>query len=265
MSYTAREQSAYEGHPLELYRFAMGDEQWLYTSADNEVVYVEDEYQPVFIKRGGFTRGGDTRKSTIEIEVSASNPVALLYRTGWLAAPMIVTIFRHHYEDNEFSVLWKGRVTGCRWSGSVATLTSDSVFTLFRRAGLRRVYQVGCPHTLYGPGCALNEASFRVGGTVSAASGNVVTVPAAAGYPAGYFAGGMLKAGAEYRMVTGHSGSTIVLVDAVQAAVAGAAVILWPGCDRSMATCNSKFGNLDNYGGLPFVPAKNPFSGDALV
>lgn len=144
-------------------------------------------------------------------------------------------------------------------------MTSDSVFTLFRRAGLRRVYQVGCPHTLYGPGCALNEASFRVGGTVSAASGNVVTVPAAAGYPAGYFAGGMLKAGAEYRMVTGHSGSTIVLVDAVQAAVAGAAVILWPGCDRSMATCNSKFGNLDNYGGLPFVPAKNPFSGDALV
>lgn len=265
MSYVAREQSAHDGHPLELYRFTLGGEQWLFTSAAQEVAYGADLYQPVFIKRGGFTRGGDTRKSTIEIEVAASNPIALLFRTGWLAATMIITIFRHHHGDSDFSVLWKGRLTGCRWSGSVATLTSDSVFTLFRRAGLRRVYQIGCPHALYGPGCTVNADTWKVQSTVSAVAGNQVSVAGAGSYPAGYFAGGMLLAGSEYRLITAHSGNLITLVDAVPAAMVGAAVSLWPGCDRSMAICNTRFGNLDNYGGLPFIPQKNPFSGDALV
>lgn len=265
MSYLSREQSAYDGHPLELYRFALGGEQWLFTSAAHEVAYGSDLYQPVFIKRGGFTKGGDTRKSTIEIEVAASNPVALLFRTGWLAATMIVTIFRHHHGDSEFSVLWKGRITGCRWSGSVATLTSDSVFTLFRRAGLRRVYQIGCPHALYDQGCRLDAASWQVDSTITTVSGNQLVIAGAGAYPDGYFVGGMLLAGAEYRLITAHSGTSITLVDAVPSALAGGAVSLWPGCDRSTSTCNSRFNNLDNYGGLPFLPKKNPFSGDALV
>lgn len=265
MSYTAREQSAYAGQPLELYRFAMGEEQWLYTSADREVAMGEDLYQPIYIKRGGFTRGGDTRKSSIEIEVGASNPVALPFRTGWLAQAMIVTAWRHHHEDNEFVMCWKGRITGCKWAGSVATLTSESVFTMFRRAGLRRVYQIGCPHALYGPACRLNADDWDVAGTAAAVSGNVVTVAAAGGYANGYFAGGMLRAGSEYRMIAAHAGNQVTLVDAVAGLAAGTAVTLWPGCDRSTAVCNSRFGNLDNYGGLPFLPSKNPFSGDALV
>lgn len=265
MSYTAREQSAQDGHPLELYRFALGDSKWLYTSADHEVAFGEDAYQPLYIRRGSFTRSGDANKATLDIEVGASNPVALLFRTGWLTAALIVTVYRHHYEDSEFSVLWKGRVTGCKWSGSTATLTTDSVFTLFQRAGLRRVYQVGCPHVLYGAACGLNAASWAVGLAASAVSGNHVAVPGAAGYPAGWFTGGMLQVGAERRMVAWHSGSTIVLVDAVAGLTVGASVTLWPGCGRSVDICDGKFGNLDNYGGLPFLPGKNPFSGDALV
>ncbi|MDR2550027.1 MAG: DUF2163 domain-containing protein [Desulfobulbus sp.] len=265
MSYVAREQSTYAGHPLELYRFSMADRQWLYTGADHEVAFGEDLYQPVYIKRGGFTRGGDTRKSSVDIEVGASNPVALPFRTGWLAQTMVVTIHRHHYEDNEFVLLWKGRITGCKWAGSVATLTSESVFTLFRRAGLRRVYQIGCPHPLYGPACRLNANAWQVAGIAATVNGNAVTVAAAANRPAGYFTGGMLRAGSEYRMIVAHSGNRIVLVDAMADLAEGAAVTLWPGCDRSTGCCNDRFRNLDNFGGLPFLPGKNPFSGDALV
>lgn len=265
MSYTAREQSAYDGHPLELYRFAMGNEQWLYTSADHAVAYVTDEYQPVFIKRGPITKGGDTRKSTIEIEVAASNPITMLFRNGWMVAPMIVTVFRHHYEDNEFAVVWKGRITGCKWKGSMATLTSDSVFTLFKRAGLRRVYQIGCPHQLYGPGCTLDIADWRINLICAAVSGNQLTVTGANAYPNGYFVGGMVLSGSDYMMIVAHSGNTITLLDALPAATIGASIGLWPGCERTMATCDGRFSNLDNFGGLPFLPKKNPFSGDALV
>jgi len=265
MSYTEREQSVSAGHPLELYRFSLGGEQWLFTSADHEVAYGADLYQPGFIKRSGFTKGGDTRKSTIEIEVAASNPVALLFRTGWLATTMILTIYRHHHEDADFSVLWKGRVTGCKWAGSVATLTSDSVFTLFRRAGLRRVYQIGCPHVLFGAACGLNAAAWAVGSSAATVVGNQVVVAGASAYGSGYFTGGMLRAGNEYRMITAHSGDVVVLVDVVAGLAAGAAVTLWPGCPRNLSVCGSRFGNVVNFGGLPYLPSKNPFSGDALV
>jgi uncharacterized phage protein (TIGR02218 family) len=265
MSYTAKEKSDYSGHPLELYRFSMGALQWLYTSGDHVVAYGEDEYQPVYIKRGGFTKGGDARKSTMQIEVAASNDVTRDFRSGWLPSIMIITIYRHHYEDNEFSVLWKGRITGCKWSGSLAKLTSDSVFTLFQRAGLRRSYQIGCPHVLFGAACGLTEADFQTTGTVSATAERQVTVNGIGLASAGYYVGGMLQHGDELRMITAHSGDVVTLVDPITDCIAGETVTLWPGCAHTMNACLNKFNNLDNYGGLPFLPKKNPFSGDALV
>ena len=265
MSYTAREQSDYNGHPLELTRFTLGDRQWLYTGADHEVTMVKDVYQPVYIRRGGFTKGGDAKKSTMDIDVAATNEVALLFRTGWLAGLLIVTVYRHHYEDNEFTVLWKGRVTGCKWAGSVATLTTESVFTMFQRAGLRRVYQVGCPHALFGPGCRLDVAAWVIAAPVTEVIGNLVTLTGVSAYGAGYFIGGMLKYGDDYRMIIGQSDNTLTLLDGVEGLAEGVTASIWPGCARTMAVCESKFNNLDNFGGLPFLPAKNPFSGDALV
>lgn len=265
MSYTSREQSEHDGHPLELYRFTLGDRLWLYTSAAHEEAYGEDRYQPAFIRRGGFTRGGDAAKSSMEIEVAAGNPVAALFRTGWLSGLLIVTIFRHHYEDSEFSVLWKGRVTGCKWSGSVAKLTSDSVFTMFKRAGLRRVYQVGCPHALFGPGCRLDVAAWENIAPVVDVVGNVVTLTGVAGFGPGYFIGGMLKFGEDYRMIIDQNDNSLTLLDIISSLAPGDSASIYPGCSRTMAACLNKFNNLDNYGGLPFLPSKNPFSGDALI
>lgn len=266
MSFFDREKSAYGGQPLELYRFAMGDQEWAFTSADHEVVLSETEkYPPLYIKRGGFTRGGDTNKSTLEIEVAASNPVALLYRNGWLAKAVMVTILRRHYEDTESVMIWRGRVTGCKWAGSTATLTSDAATTLFQRVGLRRVFQVGCPHPLYGPACRLDAGAWQVSGTVTEVKGSLAAIAAAAAHADGYFLGGMLLFGVEYRLIVGHEKNQITLIDGIAGLAAGATVTLWPGCDRSTGCCADRFGNLDNYGGLPFLPQKNPFSGDAIV
>lgn len=265
MSYSAREQSDYGGHPLELYRFAMGDNLWLFTTADHEVAHGEEVYTPLYVKRGNFTKAGDAKKAGLDIELSATNPLALQFRSGWLSSTMVVTILRHHYEDYDFSVLWKGRVTGCTWSGSVARLRTESVATSFQRAGLRRVYQVGCPHQLYGPQCGVAATSYAVSLVVAAASGAELEVTGAGGHADGYFIGGMMQSGDDRRLIVGHSGVDITLVDGVDGLEAGATITLWPGCDKATATCNGRFGNIVNFGGLPYLPSKNPFSGDALV
>lgn len=261
MSYAAFEQSDYSGHPLELYRFALGDSIWLFTSADHEVAMGEDVYQPCYIQRGGFARGADIHKGSLDIEIAASNPLALAFRSGWLSSAMLVTVYRHHYQDSEFSVLWKGRVVGCTWSGSVAKLSTESVFTMFARAGLRRVYQVNCPHQLYGSACGVNPDAHRFDSDVLTVDGAALTVAGAGGFSNGYFTGGMCQIGSDKRLITGHAGTSVTLIDRIDGVEAGIPVSLWPGCDRTTDTCVARFNNILNYGGLPYLPEVNPFTG----
>lgn len=268
MGFINREKSDFDGKPMEMYRFVMGEQIWLFTSSDHEIDVVDDTYKPTFISRGKIVRTGDIRKSSLDITVAADNPVALLYRNPWLIKNMLVTIFRRHYEDSESSVIWLGRIVTCKWSDGKAVLASDSIFTLYGRAGLRRVFQVGCPHILYKTGrgeCNVDKDAFLFEGVTSGVDGNILTVSGASAHPDGYFTGGSCKAGDNEMMIAGHSGSTITLLDALEGLVSGQNVQLWPGCDRTTFTCINTFNNIPNYGGMPDLPYKNPFSGDAIV
>ena len=261
MTYLSREQSVDSAQPIELYRFSLGTKQWLYTSGDAEVTFEGKKYQPLYIKRGAFTKTSDIRKSTIDIEVARDNAVSALFRTGWLSGAMLLTIYRHHYEDSDFVAIWKGRVTSCKWSGSTATLISDSIQTVFKRAGLRRVYQVGCPHVHFRQGCELDRADYLHAAEVTEANGAQLTITGASAKPANYFLGGMLEYNGEYQMIVAHSGGSITLLANIPGLVIGSEVSAWPGCDRTLTTCDGKYGNTINFGGLPFLPQKNPFEG----
>lgn len=265
MGYFDFEKSSYAGKPVELIRFSYGDQLWLYTTSSQEVFFNEDAYIPTYIERGQITRGGDTSKDTCELKVALTDPVSQMFRSGWLDFPMIVTVYRHHLPDLDFAVIWKGRITSRKCSGSVATLQSNTSFTLLRRAGLRRVYQVSCPHPLYSPQCGVNQEGFRVDTSILSISGSLLSISGISGYPENYFKGGKISFGESLRMVISSSGSGIVMLDSFDTAYDGASVSLYPGCSRDMDNCLNRFNNLDNFGGFPFLPNKNPFTGDALV
>ena len=190
-----------------------------------------------------------------------------MFRTGWLEGTLVVTVYRHHSGDSEYRVIWKGRVVGCKWTGdSTATITSDSGYTLLKRAGLRRMYQVSCPHVLYDVNtCRLSESSYVITSTISFISGNELSIRGLSNFGDGYFTGGKLKVGNNLMMIVRHVGNSVYMIDALDGADLEDEVNVWPGCDRSMTTCTSKFNNTLNFGGLPYIPTKNPFSGDALI
>jgi uncharacterized phage protein (TIGR02218 family) len=137
-----------------------------------------------------------------------------------------------------------------------------------QRTGLRRLYQRHCPHVLYGGLCRASAVTHRVQGTVSGTSGTTVTVPAAAGVPAGHFSGGYATWSAggitEKRMIVSHAGESLTLASAPPGLAVGATVMLYPGCDHTLATCEAKFANSANFGGFPFIPTKNPFGGSPI-
>lgn len=267
MSFLDNEQSVHDSRPIELYRFSTDTQEWLYTSADHTITVDGKQYYPIYISRGSFTKSGDVNKSTLDITVSADADVTLGLRSGWLPSIMTVTISRFHYYDlpTNSVMIWKGRIIGCKWGDSTATLSSDSAFTVLKRLGLRRIYQVGCPHVLFGEQCGVDPAAYVMTPTVNVVNGQVVTLSSLGGAPDGYFTGGVLQAGTASMMIIAHTGTIVTLLDAIPEVAVGAVVNVWPGCDRTLTTCHASFNNERNFGGLPFLPEDNPFTGDALV
>ncbi len=123
------------------------------------------------------------------------------------------------------------------------------------------ILQPGCTNTLFDARCGLAKASFANSLIVQAGStaNKIITTSVR---PDGYFDNGQLVF---------SSGSNNGLVKAIRqfqsgqisfnsplpfVPSAGDAFTAYPGCDKTQATCaSSKFNNLVNFEGFPYVPA----------
>ncbi|AKU43206.1 hypothetical protein RCSPARTAN_23 [Rhodobacter phage RcSpartan] len=257
----------------ELYRFVEGDSAFIYTvtSADVQAVYSGETYEPVAIGRDEVESKGEMARDNIKVSLSLQNPVARKWFLSSLDFPLTLTIFSQ--TDDETETEWKGRLASVSPKKSVIEFTFESVFTSMRRMGLRQRYQITCPHALYGRGCNLEKNDFDTTGSVTNVTNAVVTVPAAAGFADGYFSSGIFEDNAgNLRFILSHVGSQLTLIrpmnDLINYANANGYPIacrIFPGCDRTTTTCKNRFDNLNNYGGFPFIPGKNPFGGSSIV
>ncbi len=267
MSYQDIESSTASARPVELYEFALGATRWCYTSSADHVTYDGRTYAPAAITRSGIEQGPELNRAHMTIRVFRDHAIAAMFLGQPPDGVLSVTILRQHVTDpaQEWITLWKGRVTGCKYSGSQADLTCEPVATSLKRTGLRARYALMCRHPLYSAACGAVKESWRIEGVVSHVSGTTVMVPAASVKPDGYFVAGMLQAGAGARMIVGHTGATLTLAAPLPGLATGMSVGLYPGCQKTVGDCAVKFGNIVNFGGFPAIPGKNPFSGDAIL
>lgn len=267
MTYAAHENSPQAGSPLELYRFAFMQRHWTLTSGQQTVVHQSEDYLPAAIGRSALEQTDEINRNGIEIRLPRDHPVAALFIASPPEGVVSVTLYRRHRgdPDGEFITLWKGRVLAARLAGSLATLKCEPVASSLKRIGLRARYQLLCRHVLYSAGCGALKERFRVDGTVESVSGATLIVPAAAAQPDGYFCAGMLCVADGLRMIVAHRGAQLTLIVPLPGLQRAQAVQLYAGCDHGRSQCAARFNNLDNYGGFPFIPVKNPFAGDAIV
>lgn len=263
----------------ELYRFseqATGNV-WTFTSGNEEVEYGEVSpgvpaiYEPVYIQRSAVNVKNEMAKLNIEVNIALTNPVAVRWMQDNGEKIVSLTIFERE-KGGTFNVVWKGRLASIMPGMKDVTLKLESIFTSLRRPGLRARYQRSCRHALYGRGCKLDAENFDSVATVTAADDKTLTVTEAAAQPDGYFVGGMFRApDGTLSYIVNHAGSSIVLqrlsYSIVEAIENGFPFVgtLYPGCDHSRATCNSKFDNILNYGGFDFIPIRNPMDGSSII
>lgn len=262
MSYDAVESSAHDGQPIELYRFTAGLRRWLYTSADVPVVHLTETYEPYPLKRGAFRQTTELAKTGLDINTPRDTP----FVADMVASPLMdvvqLVIYRMHRSDAEVKAFWRGRVEGVRFEGSESVISCQPIGTALKRYGLRRPAQRLCPHALYDVGCNLTGALFSAAGNLVSHTGSTATSGVFAGQPDGWWVGGKIDFSGVLRFIVGHVGDTITLSTAVPGLAQGAAFIVFPGCDHNPDTCDTKFGNSLNFGGAPWFPIDNPFTGD---
>jgi uncharacterized phage protein (TIGR02218 family) len=266
MTYDTRERSVQDGAPIELYEFTRGTTASRFTSADADFTLLGNTYTSETLLRSQIETSAERARNAITIECRREFEIAELFRVAPPTEVIGLVVKRTHRADADVAVIWTGRVLNCEWSGARARLNCEPVHTSLRRPGLRRLYQRQCPHVLYrqGPGqCNVNRAAHSTVTTATAISGLVLSVAALASKP---WAGGFVEWAApggvtERRFIESFSGLNLTLSQAFNGLQVGDTVTVSPGCDHTTSTCSTVYANLPNYGGMPFIPRKNPFDG----
>ena len=269
MSYVGFEESLEHGAPVEIYEFIQGILRWNYISGAESLVRLGQVYTPMPVSRDRIKQSSDIFKDSLRLSFPRDNAFASQYLGFAPEDVTTVTVLRGHVgdPDNEYIVYWKGRVVGAKAGGNTIDVECESVFTSIKRPGLRARFEYGCRHALYLSGCNVNRELYKMTGRVLSISGGLeITVAGAALKPDGYFTGGMLVAPSGVpRFITNHIGDKVTITRPLPGLVGDMLANLYPGCDHLMSTCRTKFDNLPNFGGFPYIPSRNPFNGSSIA
>ena len=116
MSYNTQEISVASGTPVELYRFALGQQVWTVTSGREVLIYQNEPYQPVVIRRSAIEQSPEFARNGIDLDCARDFAVAQLFAAARPNGVVSLTVFRNHLGDDEFITWWKGRVASVVWS-----------------------------------------------------------------------------------------------------------------------------------------------------
>lgn len=266
MTYKAYDTSEFSGHPVELYFFARGTNAWRFTSAQygfdaGYPLYfpMDGRYESAPIRRSEVAQSSERGRNTLTLTVPRDFAIAREFRGAPKAGVIALTLMRLHFNDQDSQIvtLWTGRVLSAAVTADGAQLDCEPSSASLARNGLRQLYARTCTHVLYDSLCRAVPAPFST--AISGVSGRDISV--ASPLPPGDLAGGWVEtlAGEKQAMIVANDASTATLLMPGEFEI-GEAVRFYAGCDKTTATCQTRFGNLDNYGGFPFIPNKNPFN-----
>jgi uncharacterized phage protein (TIGR02218 family) len=156
-------------------------------------------------------------------------------------------------------LLFKGRLGVVDEIGrTTAKLTVNSDLVLLDIDMPRNVYQPTCLHTLFDSGCTLVKNAFGSSGVVG--PGSTASIINWSGANASFQQGSItftsgVNNGATATVGSAVAGTSLTLLYPLESVPAGGDTFtVYSGCDHTPGTCQSKFNNLVNFRGFPYVP-----------
>lgn len=269
MTFSSQEKSIDDGQPLELFRFVMRPKVWRYSNHTEDVSVGPDVYLPNTISRTTITQTEEINKADLTITVPRYFGPADRFRVVPPSEPMVVTVSRMHFGTEEPLVAWQGRVMSVGWSGAKAEMVCQPIFSSLLRPGMRRYYSYVCGHSLYGPKCRVIANAHVQTALVTSVVHSKVGAGEFGAHADGHFTGGYIQYTTaegivEQRLIVSHVGTLITLAVPPVDLRGAMRIQAFPGCAHTTDICASKFDNLNNYGGFPYIPTGTPFAGKTI-
>jgi len=244
---------------IELFEFLVDGTYYRYTSGSVTVVKGGEDFTAEPISRSALKSTDDINSTTLTIRTMRDNPFTVVALTA--QQPASVTVYGE-LSDSTWATIWKGRMVSMNMQGSEAEIVTEGLLSIIQRPALNARYQILCRHVLYGNFCGVTAATYKFVGTVDAVDGTALTITGLDAEANGYYEGGYCKFGTyDFRTIVSHIGDDIVIYNAVPGLVVTTAVDVYPGCDHTETDCGTKYSNLVNYGGFPWIPSgRNPFA-----
>lgn len=152
-----------------------------------------------------------------------------------------------------------GRISDVEAGRTHAEITVKPETEILNTKMPRNLYQPGCVHTLYDGGCGLSKNSFSQVFHVAIGSTSSILY-SEDGYSEGYFALGTIEfttgdnSGVKRSIKSYDSGIIGLSYPLPYTPTIGDTFIAYAGCDKLQSTCLSKFNNLANFRGFPYIP-----------
>lgn len=258
------EGSAYQGRPIECYRFTYDGLNYNYTSAVKDITLSIDGKDEVFyhdyIMRGNIKPSED---GVTTISTKKDNNIAMLYQGSPPEQGRVnLSIFRAHRQDlTKFDKVLEGTVSQVNFNGSQAEISVTQENYLNKEIPNGKL-EYHCNNRLFDHNCRLDIEQYKVKCTIKNISGLSIQSDDFLQYPEGYFIGGMIWLGNNVRTVASHKGNMITIKYPLSESIRTGEFAIAPGCDALFKTCAIKFGNTDNFYGCPYTPPtdseKNP-------
>jgi uncharacterized phage protein (TIGR02218 family) len=155
--------------------------------------------------------------------------------------------------------IFTGSISDVKPSRTEIALTVSSDVQLLDAPMPRNVYAPTCSHNLFDAGCGAVKASF--GASSSCTSGSTrLLINCALAQASGYFDVGTItfnsgaNAGATRTIKSYAPGVINLSLPLPVTPTVGDTFTAYAGCDKSKATCTSKFNRLASFRGFPFIP-----------
>lgn len=247
-----------------------------FTNADSAIVRDGATFNPWPVDHGDVVMTSTLDSKSVELSLARGTDLDSLFSAYPPSQIINVTIYKGHFNDGtaaaNFPVEWSGKILDFNFSGNEIKFTLESIQSTMRRPGLRRNYQINCPHDLYGEACKaikvlVNRTAVSVSGRLiqlsSALTHGVYGPPAFIGGTLEWFRPDGVKEISSILTIS-SDGLTVSIRGLPRGIAGGTAVSAALGCGRSLDHCVSLHNNVRNFGGQPWIPLENVVSSTSI-
>ncbi|WP_087022386.1 phage BR0599 family protein [Thaumasiovibrio subtropicus] len=243
---------------VELYRVQIGNEEWLFTSAQADVVYQGRRWATQPIERSGnIEQSDDPLKVETSFDVAAGSELADIALNPPLNIAPKLTILRS--EGLGYETVFTGRIMAGVWNEGWVKVEVAPVQTELQVTGLVEVVSPQCRYTPGSRKCGLTLQGTNV--SVKQCKGALVTFNESLPL---HYQFGYLRQGQNHYFIDQQTAKNQVSLLHPALIAVGSTLQIVQGCDRTLQCCAERFNNAANFGGAANLPTKNPYVGDPI-